>query len=83
MTLQEKHGWYCFFPCSVPDVTKCEITSLKGLTYTDKVLGGEEVVEENDPVRVTGFTDRVYQGAPDKCVLKGLQGGRSLELTKV
>ena len=64
-------------------MTKCEITALKGLTYTDKTQGGKEVEETNDVVRVTGFTDRVYQAAPDKCVLRGLEGGRSLELTKV
>lgn len=49
----------------------------------DKTAGGANVKEENDPVKITGFTDRVYMKAPDSVILRGLEGGRALELTKV
>ena len=67
----------------VPDATKCSVTNLRGLTYTDKTQGGKEVEETGEVVRITGFTDRVYLKAPDDCELKGLEGGRALKLTKV
>ena len=40
-------------------------------------------VEEREEVRIAGFTDRLYQSAPDEVTLGGLEGGRCLKLTKV
>ena len=66
-----------------PDVTQCLISNLKGLSYVDKVKGGEIVPKEtNDPVQVNSFTDRIYIDAPDEVKLKGLIGGRALKLSK-
>ena len=59
------------------------IRGLKGLTFVDKTDGMKEKVEERDEVRITGFTDRLYQSAPDEVTLRGLEGGRCLKLTKV
>jgi hypothetical protein len=42
----------------LPDITKTTISGLKGLTYIDKVDGGKEKTEVNDPLIITGFTDR-------------------------
>ena len=67
----------------VPDVTKCTVSNLKGLTYADKVLGGQESVEGRDLVMVDQFTDRAYKNAPDAVELTGLEGGRVIKLSKV
>ena len=59
------------------------IRGLKGLTFVDKTDGMKEKLEEREEVRVTGFTDRLYQSAPDEVTLSGLEGSRCLKLTKV
>ena len=59
------------------------IRGLKGLTFVDKTDGMREKLEEREEVRITGFTDRLYQSAPDEVTLSGLEGGRCLKLTKV
>ena len=59
------------------------IRGLKGLTFVDKTDGMKEKTEEREEVRIEGFTDRLYQGAPDEVTLGGLEGGRCLKLTKV
>ncbi|XP_059080015.1 uncharacterized protein LOC131878133 [Tigriopus californicus] len=66
----------------VPDVTQCTISGLQGLTYLDKTDGGKAKKEEADEVKLSSFADRVYQKSPDSVVLRGLQGGRALTLTK-
>ncbi len=68
---------------SVPDVAKVEVTNMKGLTYVDKTDDMKEKKEEGDVIKITGFTDRVYSNAPEKCELRGLQNGRALILSKV
>ncbi|XP_022779579.1 glucose-6-phosphate 1-epimerase-like isoform X2 [Stylophora pistillata] len=50
----------------VPDVTQTAVSGLKGLNYVDKVLGGKTFTESNDPVKINGFTDRVYQNSPSE-----------------
>ena len=59
------------------------IRGLKGLTFVDKTDGMKEKTEEREEVRIEGFTDRLYQEAPDEVTLSGLEGGRCLKLTKV
>lgn len=66
----------------VPDATSAVIRGLKGLTFVDKTDGMKEKVEEREEVRIAGFTDRLYQSAPDEVTLGGLEGGRCLKLTK-
>ncbi len=68
---------------NVPDVTACRVTNLKGLSYVDKTDENKIKKEEEDEVKITGFTDRVYQQSPDACLLRGLTNGRTVELTKV
>lgn len=50
----------------VPDVTQTTVSGLKGLNYVDKVLGGKTFTESNEPVKINGFTDRVYQNSPSE-----------------
>ena len=59
------------------------IRGLKGLTFVDKTDGMKEKEEGREEIRITGFTDRLYQRAPDEVTLGGLEGGRCLKLTKV
>ena len=59
------------------------IRGLKGLTFVDKTDGMKEKEEGREDVRITHFTDRLYQSAPDEVTLGGLEGGRCLKLTKV
>ena len=47
-----------------------------GQDYQDKA-------EEGDAVTITGFTDRVYKKSPEEQILRGLEGGRAIRLTKV
>lgn len=73
---------FCFhtYFCS-GDLSKIQITDLKGLSYTDKTQDGKQCVEENEIVSIQGFTDRVYANAPNSISLT--TGGRkSLKLTK-
>ena len=64
-------------------MTACELTGLSGLTFVDKVDGGKEKLEDREVVKVAEFTDRVYKNSPNSCVLKGLEGGRTIKLEKV
>lgn len=50
----------------VPDVTKTTVSGLTGLTYVDKVLGGNTYTENADPVIVKSYTDRVYENSPSE-----------------
>ncbi len=68
---------------SVPDVSAVRVVGLRGLRYADKTDGGREKEEAAEELRIDGFTDRVYKGAPQSCVLRGLAEGRALMLTKV
>ncbi len=67
----------------VPSANKVEISDLTGLTYLDKTDEFKEKVEAAKMVQVDRFTDSIYKDAPDTWVVKGLTGGRALELTKV
>ena len=48
-----------------------------GLTFKDKTEDGHpEKVEDRDSLTLSKFTDRVYNKAPNTCVLNGMHGGK-------
>lgn len=51
------------------DAASVKITPLKGLTYFDKVKGGEQK-ESRDAVDVLQFTDSVYHNAPKEYTIQ-------------
>jgi D-hexose-6-phosphate mutarotase len=53
----------------IRDVREVWITGLAGCTYFDKVAGGAKQVQDDEPVRFRGETDRVYLNAQADCVL--------------
>ena len=73
---------FCFHTYfTTPDLSKVEITNLKGLSYTDKTVEGQPICkEENDLVKINGFTDRVYAKAPNQIEFR--TGGKVLKLGK-
>lgn len=66
----------------LPDISKTTISGLGGLTYVDKVDGFKEKQEANDPMTITGFTDRVYKGASRDHVITNVAGGKTLCVQK-
>jgi D-hexose-6-phosphate mutarotase len=50
---------------AVSDSDDATVTGLKGVTYTDSVHGGKEVVEEADAIRFGEEVDRVYLRTSD------------------
>jgi D-hexose-6-phosphate mutarotase len=54
-----------------------------GLTYTDKTVEGwPKVTEENEIVKINGFTDRVYAQAPDVITFQNAENVPQIKLTK-
>ena len=74
---------FCFHTYfTTPDLSKVEITNLKGLSYTDKTVDGWPTCkEENELVKITGFTDRVYAKAPNQIEFR-TGNGKVLKLSK-
>jgi len=58
------------------------ISDLKGLTYTDKTDESKQKTEENEIVKITGFTDSVYAQAPDVVTLTTTEDMPKIKLSK-
>ncbi|XP_076369947.1 uncharacterized protein LOC143256507 [Tachypleus tridentatus] len=67
---------------NVPDVTKCEVTGLKGITYVDKTRNEESILEDREVVTVSQFTDRVYQNTPNEHSIRFVAGNRTVKMRK-
>jgi glucose-6-phosphate 1-epimerase len=50
---------------TISDVTKFHITGLQGITYTDSLQDGKQIVEAAEQLRVDREVDRIYLQAPD------------------
>jgi glucose-6-phosphate 1-epimerase len=74
--------WLLHTYFSLPDITKTTISGLGGLTYIDKVDGGKEKTEVNDPLIITGFTDRVYKDANKDHLITHVNGNKTICLKK-
>ena len=53
-----------------------------GLTYTDKTDENKQKTEENEIVKITGFTDSVYAQAPDIVTLTTTDDMPKIKLSK-
>lgn len=67
---------------AVADVRQIAIEGLSGATYVDKVDGLRPQVEGPGLIRLTGETDRIYQGTRATCVLDDPAAGRRLIVEK-
>ncbi|XP_013773811.2 putative glucose-6-phosphate 1-epimerase [Limulus polyphemus] len=67
---------------NVPDVTKCEVTGLKGITYVDKTRNEETFLEDREVVTVAQLTDRVYQNTPSEHSIRVVAGNRTITMRK-
>jgi len=75
---------FCFHTYfTTSDLPSVGVTDLTGLTYTDKTVEGwPQVTEENEIVKITGFTDRVYAQAPDVITFQNAENVPQIKLTK-
>ena len=49
------------------------------MTYKDKTEDGHpQKVESREAITLAEFTDRVYQNAPNTCLLNGMYGGKGI-----
>ncbi|KAG8193913.1 hypothetical protein JTE90_011468 [Oedothorax gibbosus] len=67
---------------SVPDIEKCGIVGLKGCSYVDKVKNGAKSVEENDEIKISEFTDRVYLSTPNVNKISHASQDREITIEK-
>ena len=65
----------------VPDIERAALHGLDGLRYRDKTDGDREAQQEG-PLQVRGPVDAVFADAPDRVVLRGAAGDRSVEVRK-
>ena len=65
----------------VPDVEQAALHGLIGLRYHDKTAGDREAQQEG-PLQARGPVDAVFAHAPDRVVLRGAAGDRSVEVRK-
>lgn len=75
---------FCFHTYfTTADLSSVGITNLKGLSYTDKTVEGwPQATEENEIVKITGFTDRVYAHAPDTLTYQNANDVPQMKLAK-
>lgn len=80
---QEFDLTFCFHTyLKTSDLANVGVTCLKNVTYTDKTKEGQpQIAEDQDPVKIVGFTDRVYTNAPDTLTVQ-VEKNRSVKLTK-
>jgi glucose-6-phosphate 1-epimerase len=64
----------------VADVGRASVAGLHGVTYRDKVRGGETYVEEDSELRIDGELDRVYLRPPPEVRVRDVAGGRTFRV---
>jgi glucose-6-phosphate 1-epimerase len=64
----------------VADVAHASVSDLRGVTYRDKVRGGESHVEEDAELRIEGELDRVYLHPPRELRVRDEAGGRTIRV---
>jgi glucose-6-phosphate 1-epimerase len=62
----------------VADVHRASVHGLRGVTYRDKLRGGESHVEDGEELRISGEIDRVYRHAPSALRVRDEAGGRTI-----
>eukprot|EP01135_Chromosphaera_perkinsii_P009982 Nk52_evm17s1992 gene=Nk52_evmTU17s1992 len=59
----------------VDDVKEVGVTGFTGCEYVDKADGGARKKEENEVALIQGYTDRMYIGTQNECVVTNTVGG--------
>jgi len=67
---------------SVNEVRNVGTSGLAGTEYIDKVDGLKRKVQDAEPIRITGETDRVYLSTTTTCVADDPEAGRRIEVSK-
>ena len=62
----------------VADVHRAAVQGLRGVTYRDKLRGGETHVEEDEELRIADEIDRVYVNAPSPLRVRDEGGARTI-----
>jgi glucose-6-phosphate 1-epimerase len=65
----------------VEDVRRAAVLGLRGVRFHDKVAGGERT-QEDDELRFTGETDRVFFDAAAELRIRDEEGGRTIVITR-
>ena len=66
----------------VRDVHDVAVTGLAGATFADKVDAGTRTIENDEPIRITGETDRVYLSTRSTCTIDDPGFGRRIAIEK-
>ena len=66
----------------IADIATTDLVGLGGTTFIDKTAGMERVVQPADPLRLTGWTDRVYVGTEAAVEVHDLGAERAILVTK-
>jgi glucose-6-phosphate 1-epimerase len=67
---------------AIGDINKASVTGLGGATYIDKVDGFKRKPQGNEPIVITGETDRVYLATRNTCIVNDPVWGRKLVIAK-
>jgi glucose-6-phosphate 1-epimerase len=67
---------------SVADATQTTVSGLAGTTFLDKVDGMQEKVQTEDPLELTGRTDRVYRNTTATCTINDAVSRRKIVVAK-
>jgi glucose-6-phosphate 1-epimerase len=67
---------------AVSDVRQVGVTGLLGAEYLDKTDAMQRKRQEEDPIRFTGETDRLYLDTVTQCVADDVGGGRRIVVGK-
>lgn len=70
------HSYFC-----VADVEQVSVHGLQGSSYADKVQGMARFTENENELRLTGETDRVYESTA-ACTIRDPKAGRALRIEK-
>ncbi|GFT81000.1 putative glucose-6-phosphate 1-epimerase [Nephila pilipes] len=68
---------------AVSDVKKCAVIGLKGCNYIDKVKNNQNCLEENEEVKISEATDRIYQKTPSIILMKPISENREATIEKI
>ena len=67
---------------AVADVRQARLHGLAGSSYLDKIADGERKLQTEDPIVLSGPTDRVYLDTESTCTVDDVAGHRRLRIEK-
>jgi glucose-6-phosphate 1-epimerase len=66
----------------VPDVAKATVSSLSGLTYTDRTQDGAVAKEDRDILPIDRFIDSTYADTPSQHIISNVTGNKKMRVDK-